>query len=119
MQVTDALWLRLVDLPRAMSERGYAAACDVVIEVADKVCDWNAGSWRLSVGDDGVGTCSRSEDPADVELGVAVLGSAYLGGRSVASQAAAGLVIEHRPGAVAEPSRAMRADTEPMGTSGF
>ncbi|MGB3184342.1 MAG: GNAT family N-acetyltransferase [Ornithinimicrobium sp.] len=119
MAVTDALWVRLVDLPRAMSERGYAAACDVVIQVIDDVCEWNARRWRLVVGADGAGACAPTDDPADVELGVAVLGSAYLGGRSIASQAAAGFVVEHRAGAVAELSRAMRADTEPLGTSGF
>lgn len=119
MTVTDALWVRLVDLPRALTERGYAAACDVVLEVTDDVCEWNARRWRLSVSADGVGTCSATEDPADLELDVSVLGSAYLGGRSVASQAAAGFVVEHRAGSVGELSRAMRADVEPLGTSGF
>ncbi|MGB5952951.1 MAG: GNAT family N-acetyltransferase [Ornithinimicrobium sp.] len=119
MQVTDALWVRLVDLPRAMTERGYGAPCDVVIDVADDICEWNARRWRLSVDAGGVGTCSETHDPADLSLNVAVLGSAYLGGRSVASQAAAGFVTEHRDGAVRELSRAMRADTEPLGTSGF
>ncbi len=119
MKVTDALWVRLVDVPRALAERGYAAACDVVIEVTDDVCPWNARRWRLTVDADGVGRCEPTDDPADLELGVAVLGSAYLGGRSIASQAAAGWVVEHRAGAVRELSRAMRADAEPLGTSGF
>ena len=47
------------------------------------------------------------------------LGAAYLGGRSIASQAAAGVVTELRPGAVQVLSRAMRADTEPVGAIGF
>ncbi|MGB3257945.1 MAG: GNAT family N-acetyltransferase [Ornithinimicrobium sp.] len=119
MKVTDALWVRLVDVPRALVERGYAAACDVVVEVKDGVCPWNAGRWRLRVDADGIGHCEPSQDPADLTLGVDVLGSAYLGGRSISSLAAAGWIIEHRPGAVRALSRSMRADTEPYGTSGF
>jgi len=119
MRVHDALWLRLVDLPTALTQRGYAAPTDVVLDVTDETCPWNAGRWRLTVEEDGGARCARTDDPADVSMGVEVLGSSYLGGRSVASQAVAGLVIEHRPGAVRALSRAMRADTEPLGTSGF
>src|SRR5690606_12714708 len=35
LRAFDSLWLRLVDLPRALAERGYAAACDLVLEVVD------------------------------------------------------------------------------------
>jgi len=119
MRATDGLWLRLVDLPVAMTQRGYAAPVDVVLDVRDGTCPWNAGRWRLSVGDRGEARCERTADPADLALGVEVLGSSYLGGRSIASQAVAGLVTEHRAGAVQALSRAMRADTEPLSTSGF
>ncbi|MGB7448833.1 MAG: GNAT family N-acetyltransferase [Ornithinimicrobium sp.] len=119
MRVTDALWLRLVDVPAAMTQRGYAASADLVLEVTDHACAWNAGRWRFTVDDRGSARCERTKDSADLSLGVEVLGSSYLGGRSIASQAVAGLVVEHRPGAVHELSRTMRADTEPLGTNGF
>lgn len=119
MKVSDALWVRLVDVPRALGERGYAAPCDVVIEVVDQTCAWNARRWRLVVDADGLGHCAATEADADLEMDVFALGSAYLGGRSIASQTQAGLVIERRKGAAVELSRAMRADTEPLGTSGF
>ncbi|MCE0486122.1 GNAT family N-acetyltransferase [Ornithinimicrobium sediminis] len=118
-KVTDALWLRLVDVDRALSRRGYAAPVDVVLEVADDTCPWNARRWRLTAGNDGVGTCVATEDPADLRLPVEVLGAAYAGGRSVAAQAAAGWVTEETPGAVVRLSRAMRGDHEPLGTIGF
>lgn len=117
--VTDGLWARLVDVPRALTERGYAAPCDVVIGVTDQTCEWNAGNWRLVIDDDGVGRCQATQDPADLEVDVAVLGSAYLGGRSLASLAQAGFVVEHMPGSVGRLSRAMRADVEPLGSFGF
>jgi len=91
----------------------------VVLDVADESCPWNAGRWRLTIDDQGAARCEPTEDPAELSMDVAVLGSSYLGGRSLASQAAAGAVLEHRAGAVLELSRAMRADVEPLGTSGF
>ncbi len=117
--ITDGLWVRLVDVPNALTQRGYAAACDVVIGVTDQTCPWNTGRWHLEVGDDGVGRCQATQAAADLELDVAVLGSAYLGGRSIASLAQAGFAVEHTAGAVARLSRAMRADIEPLGTFGF
>ena len=118
-KVTDALWLRLVDVDRALSARGYAAPVDLVLDVSDATCPWNSRRWRLTVGADGTGTCTPTEDPADLSLPVEVLGAAYAGGRSVASQAAAGWVRELTPGAVTALSRAMRGDSEPLGTIGF
>lgn len=117
--VTDALWLRLVDLPRALGQRGYAAPADVVLEVTDDVCPWNAGRWRFTVDADGTGRCARSDAGADVHLPVRALGSAYAGGRSIAAQTLTGLVSEVTPGAVRALSLAMRADTDPLGTIGF
>lgn len=46
-QVADGLWVRLVDLPRALSTRRYSAPADVVIEVRDRGLPVNDGRWRL------------------------------------------------------------------------
>ena len=43
----DALWVRLVDVDRALSARRYPAPIDLVIEVRDRFCDWNDGRWHL------------------------------------------------------------------------
>ena len=104
-RVKDSLWVRLVDVGRALSERRYAAPVDVVLEVTDELCPWNAGRWRLRA--DGVGaTCERSPDDADLSVDVAHLASAYLGGMSLASLAAAGGIGEHRGGALREAATA-------------
>ncbi|MBO2530307.1 MAG: GNAT family N-acetyltransferase [Thermobifida sp.] len=106
------VWGRLVDLPRALSERSYAAPVDVVIEVADAMCPWNEGRWRLRA-DREHAECIRTDDPADLSLDVGVLSSAYLGGEALTAYAAAGLVREARPGAVAELSAALVTPTIP------
>ena len=112
LRVDDALYLRLVDVPRALAERTYLAPVDVVLEVADPVCPWNAGRWRLAGGPDGA-TCERTRDPADLELSATELGAAHLGGPSLALLAAAGRVIERRRGALAAASHALRDEREP------
>lgn len=119
LRALDSLWLRLVDVPRALTERGYVGPCDLVVEVLDEVCPWNAGRWRLAVAADGTASCTRTEDAADLTVPVAALGAAYAGGRPLASQVPALVGTEHTPGAVRRLSRAMRADVQPLGAIGF
>ncbi|WP_328298648.1 GNAT family N-acetyltransferase [Streptomyces sp. NBC_00435] len=118
-RLRDTMHVRLVDLPAALAARTYGAPLDVVLEVEDAFCPWNAGRWRLSAGADGAATCTRTEDPAELELSVRELGSAYLGGFTLNSLAAAGLVREVRPGALAPASRAFAGDVAPWLPHGF
>ncbi|MFX0538930.1 GNAT family N-acetyltransferase [Ornithinimicrobium sp. Y1847] len=118
-RVYDSMWIRLVDLPRALTDRGYAASCDLVLEVTDDLCAWNSGRWRFTVDDSGTASCERTDDDADLELPVAALGAAYLGGRSLASLVPTLVGRELRSGAVRELSRAFRADVDPRGAIGF
>ncbi|HEY0401806.1 MAG TPA: GNAT family N-acetyltransferase [Blastococcus sp.] len=95
----DALWVRLVDVDRALAARRYPAPIDLVIEVRDEFCPWNAGRWRLS-GHPAGGYCGRTDRDPDLVLGIEELSAAYLGGTSLATLQAAGRVTEISPGAV-------------------
>jgi len=98
---------------------------DVVTVEANDSCGWNQGRWRLTAGaagapDPGTGapagvgaTCERTTDAADVALPVRALGAAYLGGTRLGPMAAAGLVTELRPGALAPLSTALSWDPAP------
>jgi predicted acetyltransferase len=112
MRTADALWARLVDVPRALGERAYATPFEVVVEVADDVCPWNAGRWALRW-DGNTASCARTALPAGLELGVAELGAAYLGGTTLDVLARAGRVRELRAGSVAAAARAFRGDRAP------
>ncbi|HJU37593.1 MAG TPA: GNAT family N-acetyltransferase [Gaiellaceae bacterium] len=90
----DALWVRLVDVPAALSGRAYGEGGPLVLEVRDAVCEWNDGRWRLDAG-----TCGRTDDDPDLALDVAALGSAYLGAVSFTELRAALRVEELREGA--------------------
>ena len=98
-RVVDALWLRVVDLPRALTARRYRCPVDVVLEVTDTLLPQNTGRWRLT-GDADTATCTRTDGPADLACTVLDLGAAYLGGTTLASLAAAGRVRELTAGAV-------------------
>jgi predicted acetyltransferase len=110
-QVYDSLWIRLTDVGRALAMRAYRAPVDVVLDVRDEFCPWNAGTWRLA-GDPTGATCERTSAPAEVTVSVRELGSAYLGGPTLASMAAAGLVAGP-PDAVAALSLAFSGDRLP------
>lgn len=116
--LSDSLWLRLVDLPTAVTERGHAAEVDLVVEVRDVVLEGNAGTWRWTARG-GVGELSRTDEPADLTLDIGDLGAVWLGGQSLGARAAAGFVTEHRPGAVAELDGALRTAVGPVATIDF
>ncbi|MGV9356446.1 GNAT family N-acetyltransferase [Streptomyces misionensis] len=101
--VRDEGFVRLVDVGTALAARTYQAPVDVVLEVEDAFCPWNAGRWRLT-GDAKGASCERTTEPAELALSVRELGAAYLGGVSLAALAAAGRVRELRGGALAEAS---------------
>jgi hypothetical protein len=73
--------------------------------VTDALLPQNTGRWRLIGGPAGA-TCSATTDPADLACTVLELGSAYLGGPSLGTLAAAGRIRELTPGALARASAA-------------
>jgi predicted acetyltransferase len=108
----DALYVRLVDLPRALAQRSYSAPVDVVLDVTDDVCPWNAGRWRLAA-DAGGATCEPTDAAADLALSATELGAAYLGGTPLALLGAAGRVQERTSGALAAAGTAFKGVREP------
>jgi predicted acetyltransferase len=90
--LTDHHWLRILDVPGALSSRAFAAPLEVVLRVSDPL-GFADGAWAVRIGDDGeavVGKAS-SNAAAGVDLTVNALGSLLLGGARIADLAAAGL----------------------------
>ncbi|WP_130339227.1 GNAT family N-acetyltransferase [Micromonospora kangleipakensis] len=99
-QLSDGLWVRVVDLPAALAARRYATDLDVVIEVTDELLPENAGRWRL-VGGPSAATCTATTEPPRLACDVRALGELYLGGAGLGALAAAGRVRELVPGTLA------------------
>ncbi|WP_017569136.1 GNAT family N-acetyltransferase [Nocardiopsis halotolerans] len=94
-----SLWVRLVDVPGALSERTYAAPAEAVLEVGDRYAPWNAGRWHLKADTGGARVEATEADP-DLSLDVSTLSAAYVGQTSLHGYLNAGLVTEHTPGTV-------------------
>lgn len=85
----DHLWVRVLDVPAALSARTYARQGRIVLAVDDPE-GFAAGTWALDVEASGTATVARTDEPADVSLTVDALGSLLLGGVSARTLAAAG-----------------------------
>jgi predicted acetyltransferase len=116
--VSDGTYVRLVDLPRALEARRYAADLDLVLGVRDTLLPQNAGSFRLQAGRDGA-EVRRVSAEADVELDVRELGAGYLGGTSFAALHRAGLLTERTPGAVTALAAAFASPQAPYCPDNF
>jgi predicted acetyltransferase len=117
--VHDHLWMRLVDLPEALSSRRYGAEGSLVLEVADAFCPWNQGRWLLEGGPDGAACRPAPGAGTDsMRLDVSALGSLFLGGTSVARLAASGL-IDADPAALLRANQMFRTGLDPWCSTWF
>ncbi|MEU7630911.1 GNAT family N-acetyltransferase [Nocardia sp. NPDC049220] len=99
---SDGLWLRLMDIPAALSARSYSSELDLVLAVTDPFRS-AGGTFALRVRD-GQADCEPTTGPADIELGIDVLSSMYLGAYPARVFAAANRI------AVANPARLRAID---------
>lgn len=105
-RIADNVWVRIIDIAAALSARQYATDIDVVLQVSDERLPANAGTWHLRGSAFGAAAATPTTRSPDLSLSIAELSRVYLGGFSLASLAAAGLVTEHTEGALAAASAA-------------
>lgn len=117
-KLTDALWVRLVDVPAALAARRYPVPVDVVLRTEDPMLPDNSGNWHLVGGPDRA-TCTRTDRPADLDCDLGALGAVYLGGASLGTLAAGGRVRELTPGTLSGVDAAFRWHRAPAATEIF
>ncbi|MEV8147510.1 GNAT family N-acetyltransferase [Arthrobacter sp. NPDC080073] len=94
----DMLWLRVLDVPAALSARRYGTDGRLVLEIRDAL-GFADGTWELT-SDGGVATVRQTRGGSpDLSMDVTDLGSVYLGAASPVILASAGRIREHTPGA--------------------
>ncbi len=128
--VRDFLWIRILDVPAALTARRYRREHKLVLEV-EAAPTWTeksghagadpaAGRWVLEAGPDGSACrAARSDEAAELRLGVAELGAALLGGQDLASRAAAGRAEELTPGALERADALFGSRPAPFTSTGF
>lgn len=97
----DFMWLRVLDVPAALSARGYAGgAASLVLDVTD-ASGMSGGRFLLETDGSGAGVCEPAPAGAapQLSLDIADLGRLYLGDESPVRLAALGRIGEHRTGA--------------------
>ncbi|MBD8607754.1 GNAT family N-acetyltransferase [Aeromicrobium sp. CFBP 8757] len=85
----DHLWVRVLDVPGALSARTYSASGRVVVRVTDDL-GFAAGTYALEVDDDRRAVVSATDGPPDATVTVNALGSLLLGGVSARTLQATG-----------------------------
>jgi predicted acetyltransferase len=114
---SDHLWVRVLDVPAALTARGYAAEGSLVLEVVDPLGHAN-GRFALEVGPDGA-TCAATDAEPDLVVPVAALGATYLGGTGWGRLAAVGWVDERRDGAAGKAAAMFASPRAPWCVLGF
>ncbi len=112
IKIIDGMWVRLLDVPAALSARTYGTEGRVVLEIRDEFAPWNEGRVEVEGGPDGA-ECRRTDRDPDLVLTANEIGAAYLGGTRIRDLARAGRVEELTPGAVAEADAMFAGDREP------
>ena len=107
----DWLYVRLLDIPRALTARGWFADGELVLDVADPFLDEH-GRYLLTVRDSKADCVPTDREP-DLSLDVSDLGSVYLGGTAPSTLVRAGHIRAHRPGAAALADALFRAERSP------
>ncbi|MEU7471394.1 GNAT family N-acetyltransferase [Streptomyces sp. NPDC044984] len=108
----DWMWVRMLDVVRALEARTYGAAGSLVLEVVDRA-GLAGGRYRLEASADGSGVCAPTTGSADLTLDVAELSVLWLGDESAVRLAALGRVREERAGAAREADALLRTSRRP------
>ncbi|MGW7055546.1 GNAT family N-acetyltransferase [Streptomyces sp. NPDC054887] len=108
---SDYLWVRLLDVVRALEARTYAVPASLVLEVHDGA-GLSGGRFRLDASVDGA-VCAPSAQSPDLTLDVRELGALYLGDESAVRLAALGRIAEETTGAAAVADAVFRTPRRP------
>lgn len=109
----DFMWLRLLDVPAALSARAYAPlAADLVLEVRDPAGP-AGGTYRLETAQDAARCTPAPGATPDLTLDSGALARLYLGDESAVRLTRLGLLAEHRPGAAATAELLFRTARRP------
>jgi len=111
--MSDWLWVRVLDVPAALAARRYACEDTLVLSVEDRFRPASGGRFRLDTGRDDA-SCEPTDAGADLILGAEELGAMVLGGVAPSLLARAGRIDEPTRGALARADAAFVCDPRPF-----
>ncbi|MFE2062161.1 GNAT family N-acetyltransferase [Streptomyces sp. NPDC059467] len=107
----DWLWVRLLDVPRALTARGWFTDGELVLDVDDPFLGEH-DRYLLTVRD-GKADCVPTDRAPDLSLDISDLGSVYLGGTAPSTLVRAGHITAHHPHAATRADALFRAERSP------
>jgi len=107
----DWLWVRILDVPRALTARGWSTDGELVLDVEDAFMG-ERSRWLLTV-TDGEPECVPTDRAPDLSLDISDLGSVYLGGTAPSTLVRAGRIEAHHPDAARRADTLFRTDRLP------
>ncbi|WP_328350348.1 GNAT family N-acetyltransferase [Streptomyces sp. NBC_00445] len=107
----DWLWVRLLDIPRALTARAWSTDGELVLDIDDPFLGEH-DRYLLTVRD-GKADCVPTDRKPDLSLDIGDLGSVYLGGTAPSTLVRAGHIRAHRPGAATLADALFRAERSP------
>ncbi|MER7897285.1 GNAT family N-acetyltransferase [Streptomyces sp. NPDC096046] len=109
--LADWLWVRILDIARALEARTYEGRGTLVLEIAG-VDGLTGGRYRLEASPEGA-SCTPTTESAELELGLGELGALWLGDESAVRLAELGRVREERAGAARKADALLRTSRRP------
>ncbi len=115
----DAIWMRIVDVEKALPQRPYGARGELTFEITgDTMCPWNEGTWMMET--DGTTTSVRRTDrPADLFLSLNTLAGLMAGFRSATHYSRAGRLSASGDGVLARADAMFKTTYAPHCLNGF
>jgi len=117
--VGDFTWACLLDVPAALTARGYPTSGQLVLDVVDtSLTGYAAGRWLLEVSPDGA-TCTPTTRSADLTVPARALAAAYFGDYPLAATRLGGGYEERTPGAARRFDLLFSTPETPFCATGF
>ena len=115
----DAIWMRVVDVERALPRRPYGTRGELTIAVeGDGMCPWNVGTYLLET-DGPTAEVTRVERPADITISPNVLASLLAGHRSATYFRRAGMLEARDEASLRTADALFRTEYAPHCPNGF
>jgi predicted acetyltransferase len=115
----DDVWVRLLDVPAALTARGYATPGRLVLDIVDDDAGgYAAGRFRLEADGDGA-ECQPTTQSGDLRITQRALASAYLGAFTFRQVLAGGGVEELTSGALQRADAMFATALPPWNATGF
>lgn len=117
-QLGDGLWVRLVDVQRALEQRGYNGDGHLRLGLVDEICPWNSGVWEIEA-EQGRATVRAAQSEAELVLSPRALASLASGCISASALARADLAHAGRHEALQRADHLFALDYAPLCIGGF